>query len=65
MNKSSTIIKTSKIHKNQFLQYLQTRNFHGDSESVNQNIDLYRKIKIFDIKMEVKMVITPRMFTQR
>ena len=33
--------------------------FYGESESVNQNIDLYRKIMIFDEKMEVKMVITP------
>ena len=28
--------------------------FYGESESDNQNIDLYRKIMIFDEKNEVK-----------
>ena len=31
--------------------------FYGESESDNQNIDLYRKIMIFDEKMMSKIVI--------
>ena len=36
------------------LQYLK---FYGESESVNQNIDLYTKIIVFDQKMRSKIVI--------
>ena len=32
--------------------------FYGESESDNQNIDLYRKIIIFDKKMKSKIVIS-------
>ena len=31
--------------------------FYGESESVNQNIDLYTKIIVFDKKMRPKIVI--------
>ena len=33
--------------------------FYGESESDNQNIDLYRKIMIFDKKWRQKLVMYP------